>query len=283
MALALPRTRLPLIVCLAAFAAAGLLALGVPANVAYVREVLPAHALANAYEWQYSLTSVLTSAGVDGPLAVRLGELMFATMVVAGAWVAVRIRVITGDRAALVLVPPAFALFGGVHVHVQQIAVAFPAALYVGARFPQVRTLAATGVSLAMIPWNVVCSSATAGCAPILVGAFAALRIGKRTGLILAVTAGTIALSLLVLALAGLGPAETHFVAGAYPPQGLAEASWGDFTRTSLMRSSLLMQWLRIPTLTGLACVLVAIVRVALAGIPLRAEPRVPGSVPATS
>ena len=60
---------------------AGVLAVGLPASVAYVRDVVPAHALANAFEWQFSLTSVLTSLGVAAPLAIRCGELMFAAMV----------------------------------------------------------------------------------------------------------------------------------------------------------------------------------------------------------
>ncbi len=73
-------------------------------------------------------------------------------------------------------------------------------------------------------------------------------------------------LSLLALALLGFGPPPNHFTAHAYPPDGLAESSWGDFSRAALMRPSLLMQWLRLPTLVGLACGLVAIVRVAYAG-----------------
>lgn len=283
MVVGLPRTRIPLLVCLAIAAAAGVLAVGLPVNVAYVREVLPAHALANAYEWQYSLTSVLTSAGVGAPLAIRLGELMFAMMVTAGVAVATRIRSMTEDAAALVLVPPAFALFGGVHVHIQQIVVAFPAALYVCVRFPRVRIVAAIGLALAMIPWNVVCSTVLVGCAPLLVGAFAALRIGRRAGLALTGVAACIGVSLLVLATLGYGPAEPHFVAHPYPPDALAEASWGEFSRSALMRPSLLMQWLRLPTLAGMACMLLAIARVAFPGPSLRVDPVPARRVVATS
>jgi len=263
-AVVLPAARIPLLVCLASAASAGVLALGLSTSIAYVQDVLPAHALANAYEWQYSLTSILTSAGVDGPLAVRLGELMFAAMVVLGVAVAARIRRLTGEATALVLVPPAFALFGGVHVHVQQLAAAFPAVLYTCVRFPRVRVAAVSGLSLAMIPWNVVGSTVMAGCAPVLVGAFAALRVGRRAGLLLAVGAAGIELSLLVLAATGLGPAETQFVPRPYPPDALAETSWGDFSHAVLMRPSVLMQWLRVPTLVGFLCMLGAIAQVAL-------------------
>ena len=86
--------------------------------------------------------------------------------------------------------------------------------------------------------------------------------------------AAVIGFSLLALALAGLGPPPAHFVPHAYPPGALAEASWGDFSRSTLMRPSLMMQWLRVPTLVGIACGLAALLRVAYAD-PLRsAAPR---------
>jgi hypothetical protein len=258
-----PPARVPLLGCLGAAAAAGIAALGLPLTVAYARDVLPAHALANAYEWQYSLTSVLTSAGIDASRAVMLGELMFASMLLLGIAVAVRLRRLTGDTAVLVLVPPAFALFGGVHVHVQQLVAAFPAGLYACVRFPRVRALAAAGIAFAMIPWNVVATSVAIGCGPLLVGAFGALRIGLRAGLLLAAAAAAIEISLPLLATLGFGPSETHLVTRTYAPTALAETSWSDFSHAALMRPSLLMQWLRIPTLCGLACMLCALLHAA--------------------
>jgi hypothetical protein len=283
MLVALPRTRLPIMVFGAALALGGVLAVGLPTSVAYVRDVVPAHALANAFEWQFSLTSVLTSLGVAAPLAIRCGELMFAAMVVLGVAVALRLRKLTGDAAVLVLVPPAFGVFGGVHVHFQQLAIAFPAILYIYARYPQVRALAAGGLALAMIPWNVMSSTVLAGLSPLLAGTFGWLTIGRRGGLVLTVVAALIGFSLLALALAGLGPPPAHFVPHAYPPGALAEASWGDFSRSTLMRPSLMMQWLRLPTLLGIACGLAAILRAAY-GDALRSRSTSPArAVPAVS
>jgi hypothetical protein len=258
-----PRARLALMLCGAGLAAASVAAVGFPTCVAYVRDVVPAHALANAYEWQFSLTSLLTSLGVAVSAAIRWGELMFAAMLVLGVVVANRLRVMTGDPAVMVIVPPAFALFGGVHVHFQQIAVAFPAILYVAVRYPRVRALASSGLAFAMIPWNVVGASMLTGLAPLLVGGFGALMLSRRAGLVFAVGAACVVLSVIGLAIAGLGPAPVHFVPYAYPPGSLAELSWGDFSRASLMRPSVMMQWLRLPTLAGLACGLLAIGAVA--------------------
>jgi hypothetical protein len=265
---AFPRMRLPLLLWGVGLAAASVYAVGVPVSAAYVREVVPAHALANSYEWQFSLTSILTSAGVDAPVAIRWGEAMFALMVGFGIAAAHRLRTMSGDAAVMIAVPPAFAVFGGVHVHHQQLAVALPAILYVLVRYERVRALAGVGIALAMIPWNVMSSSILSGCAPLLVGVTAALTVGRRAGLVLALSATGIALSMLVLALLGLGPAPTHFVARAYPSDALAELSWGDFSHAALMRPSVMMQWLRIPTLAGLACGLFAIVRCAYASVP---------------
>ncbi|HEY4439271.1 MAG TPA: glycosyltransferase family 87 protein [Candidatus Elarobacter sp.] len=260
---ALPRMRIPLAASAAGAVALGVAAVGPAVALAYVRDVVPAHALANAYEWQFSLTSVLTSAGVAAPLAIRSGELMLAAMIACGVAIGYRFWKRTGDAAVLVLVPPAFAVFGGVHVHFQQLALAFPAFLYVWVRYPRVRTLAATGLALAMIPWNVMSSSPLAGLSPILVGTFSGITLGRTRGLVLACVAAGIGLSLLALVLLGFGPPHVDFVAVPHPASALAEESWGEFSRATMMRPSLLMQWLRVPTVVGLACGLAALIRAA--------------------
>jgi hypothetical protein len=263
MLVAFPRTRLPLALGGLVLSLASVSAVGLPITILYLREVVPAHALANAYEWQFSLTSVLTSFGVGAPLAVGLGELMFTVMTALGVAVAYRLWRSTGNGALIALLPPAFGMFGGVHVHFQQLAIAFPAFLWIYAHYPRVRSLVATGLSLAMIPWNVVGSSVVNGISPVLVGCFSAATMGRRRGLVLAILAALIGFSILPLAYFGLGPPPVHFVAHPYASDALAEESWGAFSRATLARPSFLMQWLRLPTLLGLACGLVAIVRVA--------------------
>jgi hypothetical protein len=263
MLVALPKTRLPIVAFGILLGGLGVAAVGLPASLAYVRDVLPAHALANAYEWQFSLTSVLTSLGMGAPEAVRWGETMYASMLMLGVGVACRLRKATGDPATIVLIPPAFAVFGGVHVHFQQLVVALPAFMYVYARYPDVRTLAATGITFAMVPWNVMTSSLLTGFTPLLVGAFAFVTMGKRRGLLCAMIAATIAISVLLFALAGFGPVPTQFVAKWFPPTALAESSWGDFSREMLSRPSFLLQWLRLPTIAGLALGLFATSRAA--------------------
>ena len=272
MLLAFPRARVPVFSFTLGVTAAGAIALGIPLTVGYLVDVVPAHALANAYEWQFSLTSLLTSLGVGAPLAIRSGEIMFGVMTALGVWIAWRLMRMSGDRALMLIVPPAFAVFGGVHVHFQQIAAAFPAILYVAVRYPQVRMLAACALGLSMIPWNVMGSSPIAGLAPLIVGAFGAMSVGRRAGLVMSLVAALIVLSMIPLAYLGFGPAAAHFVPHQYPPGALAELSWSDFSRAALMRPSLMMQWLRIPTLVGLACGLAAIAWIACV-LPQRVAP----------
>ncbi|MGD1068192.1 MAG: glycosyltransferase 87 family protein [Vulcanimicrobiaceae bacterium] len=263
MVVALPRTRWPILGCGVLVGLVGAIVVGVPTSIAYVRDVLPAHALANAYEWQFSLTSILTSVGVSARTAVLWGGVMYALTTIVGVMVAVRLSHARGDPAALVIVPPAFAVFGGVHVHAPQLVVAIPALLAVYVGYPQLRRLAAMAVTFVMIPWNIMSGSVLTGFTPVVVGWFAYTTMGARRGLVLAVIAALIAVSVLALALAGAGPGATHFAARAYPPSALAEESWGAFSRAVLERSSLLMQWLRVPVLVGLALGLIALTRAA--------------------
>lgn len=137
--------------------------------------------------------------------------------------------------------------------------------IYVYQRYSKLRMLAETGIALSMIPWNVPSSSVLTGVSPVLVGAFGRLTVGERRGLVLTAVSAVLALSLLILALAGFGPPPVHFVAHAYAPGALAESSWGDFSHASLACPSLLTQWLRLPTLVGLACGLIVIGRSAFA------------------
>ena len=60
---------------------------GLQTSLSYVRDVVPAHALANVYEWQFSLTSILTSLGV----AAR-GYVTLASRARSSSWPARRRR-----------------------------------------------------------------------------------------------------------------------------------------------------------------------------------------------
>jgi hypothetical protein len=98
-------------------------------------------------EEQYSLTYLAHLAGLGEHAASLLGTLSYVVMLAAGIVAGRLAAARTGAPALLLLVPPAFAVFGGPFIHVQQLAIAIPAALVLssgrlpGARFVRRRRL----------------------------------------------------------------------------------------------------------------------------------------------
>jgi len=153
--IARPRSRLILALCGAGLVLASVALLGAGENLEYVRYVLPAHALSEiSNEEQYSLSYVAHAVGVGERTAGNLGAVSYLVMlgagIVAGRVAAAR----TGAPALAVLVPPAFAVLGGPFVHVQQLTIAIPAALVLGAtRFPGAKFCGVAAFLLA-VPWG---------------------------------------------------------------------------------------------------------------------------------
>ena len=130
LALWMPRARLPLALLAGGAALLSFGLLGFERNLEYVRDVLPAHLASEVTnEEQYSLTHLLSLAGVPDALAIRLGTLSYAVTVALGALLGGKL-VRRGAPASLyVLVPAAFAPLAGSFVHLQQMAFVIPALL----------------------------------------------------------------------------------------------------------------------------------------------------------
>ncbi|MGH7706963.1 MAG: glycosyltransferase 87 family protein [Vulcanimicrobiaceae bacterium] len=156
--IAMPRARLPLIVVAAALVALAIERIGVMPAFEYVRAVLPAQALSEIVNFssQYSLTAALARFGVPPDFALRLGELSFAAMTAAGIVVACACARRFHDHAYLVLIPPAFAVLGGVYVHIHQMAIAIPALLLLFTDLPRWRRLLTVACVCLAIPWQII-------------------------------------------------------------------------------------------------------------------------------
>ena len=130
LALWMPRARPPLALLAGGAALLSFGLLGFERNLEYVRDVLPAHLASEVTnEEQYSLTHLLSLAGVPDALAIRLGTLSYAVTVALGALLGGRL-VRRGAPASLyVLLPAAFAPLAGSFVHLQQMAFVIPALL----------------------------------------------------------------------------------------------------------------------------------------------------------
>jgi len=155
------RTR-PALLASAAVAAGSALAVAGPAVcLEYFRQVLPLHALSQVDQLhiQLSLTSLAYALGADARTAVVIGSASYAAMMVAGVILGSLLSRRLEDRAFIVILPPAFAIVGGVFVHMAQISAAVPALtlLYQNAA-PRafLRRLSLAALVALAIPWPAI-------------------------------------------------------------------------------------------------------------------------------
>jgi hypothetical protein len=138
------------------FAGAGLLSFaygGVALNLEYLTKVLPVAAFSElTVAIQLGLSSLLSALGASDDWALRLGALQYGVLLVATVLAAGPLSRRIG-RPAIVLVPAAGAVFGGVYIHVTQLASALPLAFYLIATVPSGAVLAWTGAALITLPW----------------------------------------------------------------------------------------------------------------------------------
>lgn len=149
------RARIPVCASVVFLAALSLAAGGLDRNIEYALAVLPAHArseITNFYA-QYSLTALLYACGVRAQAALRWGEASYVVAFVGGIAVARKLARTYDDAAFAVLVPVAFALIGGVFIHIQQMAIALPLA-FLFVRYGREKALAFVAVALLAVPWE---------------------------------------------------------------------------------------------------------------------------------
>ncbi len=255
--------RVPLAVGTTLCAGISIGALGLPAALEYVRGVLPAHALAGTFDgMNLGATAIAAFAGVAPGVAVAIGTAVSLAMLALGAFVGVRLARSFDDPALLVLVPAAFAVIGGVHVHVQQVAWAFPAWLLIAGRVPRARIPIAVAFAFAMVPWSQLARPETLCVAVAGSGILArTLLVGRRWTTLALVPVGVAAVA---VAVAAWAPPSVPYLAHPYPAGSLAEVSWADYLAQIFVRHDWLRLWLRVPTWSGIALAGATLVSVAI-------------------
>jgi hypothetical protein len=177
--------------------------------------------------------------------------------------VARRLRARSGAHEILVLVPPAFALFGGPFLHTSQIAVAVPALLVLIHRFPKRRVLLSMALLILAIPWLELAENPLV--ASLIAVAAATAAISRFL-----LRANVIATLSIVLATSAAAACE-RYVRTTFPPTHLdlqaefARAASGtllaDATWAIHARSTLSTHWYvasHVPSWTGLLLMIVA-------------------------
>ena len=150
----IPRSRVAIVAGAAILALASIALLGWGTVVEYVGAVLPAQSAGEATisTQQYSFTHLLYVAGAPTKVATTLGSIWYLGAIALGTLAAARIRALFGRASAVVLVPVAISLFGGLYVHNHQITAALLGALLLATLPLRHRWLAITAVALLVFP-----------------------------------------------------------------------------------------------------------------------------------
>lgn len=258
-----PRTRPVLVTAAAVLGISSIAAIGLHANVEYVRSVLPAHTISEiASDEQYSLSVVLQALGAGFASAAAIGAASYLLMAAVGVLLARAAALRLRSAAFLVLVPPAVAVFGGAFVHLTQMAVAVPAALLLADRSRAARPYAAAALVLLAIPWPMAQSPIFAVFAAIIAAAITWEVCGRSMRISGACAAAALCAVLALNQLYGRQAAHRslHVPVLAVDAR-LAEAGWGRMMLGGYSGGDALTWWKRLPTWSGLAVLLYAISR----------------------
>ena len=250
------------------------LTLGIHGNLEYARVVLPAHELSELPAVvQYSLSWVLNRIGVaDGP-ALFLGHLSWIIMLGLTLCVA-RSSFCRKHPEFAVLAAPAFCVVGGPFLHLDHIALALPAALWLCARVRNQLGWSLAGALCLAVPLLYVfvmmpilggVTISAIVLVPIVAGWIAAAYtekaiVGVRVG------AAALVVALLVgvaLEKTGAGTSTLTHVHGISPR--LAQASWSAYVRSHFVYTAWTIWLVKLPTWFGIlitaAASLAAVIR----------------------
>ena len=180
-----PRTRVAVAGVCAVLGLVSLGAIGLAANVEYMRSVVSAQALAEVpFAIQFSLTWLLTFFGTSDVVALRIAWIEYAGMLVAGVLLGGLFAKRLNLREALVVVPAATVLLGGTYLHVFQIAAAIPCALVLAARVKAARVPAWIAVALLAVPWEAMGSRLIVALSAVAVATIAWTALSGRPALV---------------------------------------------------------------------------------------------------
>ena len=151
----IPAMRLRLIAGAVLATAVAFVAIGPQVALWYLTVLLPGHAGSELNNLgQFSLTSLLYHAGVSGAVALRLGSLQYALMLVFGVWIGRVLSKRFDDPAFLVTGAAACSVVGGAFIHLSEIAVAIPLVCMLAQR---TRAHAAwIALALLAVPWEAI-------------------------------------------------------------------------------------------------------------------------------
>ncbi len=204
--------------------------LGVSGNVAYFRVVLPAHLLSELPSvLQYSLSWMLYRVGVTAGAAIFAGRVCWMVMLGITIWyarsAAARVRPETAFLAA-----PVFAVVGGPFLHLDQIALAVPAAAWLATNASRPLWLRTAALVALAVPALYVFSIIRLFALAPLVGAWlAAVSYGSAIAGIRAALVTIVVLSLIGCVAILTGTGSMHMPPVQTLPATLPQAAWAQY------------------------------------------------------
>ncbi len=149
-----PQARPALLTGAAVLIVLSLVTLGYAQNLEYFATILPLHALSElGSDAQLSSSVVFHYLGAPDGLAIRLGSLWYALMVLIAIALAGVFARRAADGAFLVALPAALGILGGSFIHVTDMAAGLPLATLAYARVPRYRNAIGAGIILLALPW----------------------------------------------------------------------------------------------------------------------------------
>lgn len=258
-----PRARVGIAASLLALWAVSVITVGFQANREYLETVLPAHALSEiASDAQLSVSVALHWLGVPNGLALRLGTLSYIGLAAAAIYLARAAARRLSDDSLLVTMPAAFAVMGGVFIHVTEAALAMPLLLSLIRHLSPRASLAAVGAVLLAVPWwslatPMLLAPDTALAMVAVAVTYLVWRLSNENALLAAAIGGCAALvaaglvhwhAVLSVPYTSINPPADLF-SSTYP-----EASWGWINAKYMSTGSAPTWLLRTLTWAGLLC-----------------------------
>jgi hypothetical protein len=250
-----PRSRPALLLTGLALAATAVAVAGTAGIGEYLARVLPAQASAETnYVYQYSLTYLLSAAGVAPNAALLAGEAWYLALLAIGIWLGARLSSSRSAPELLVYLPAACSIFGGPYVHMVNVAFAIPAAVVLAKRLRGTpRAVAIVALALLAVPWIAAWIAKKLFLASLVVVAVLLMRL--RAGLTLSITVPCIvALTLYAFELAPPA-ALVATTTRSFAPGELAQAAWSNYV-AALPSPGAGWLLIKIPTWLGLCGVL---------------------------
>jgi hypothetical protein len=241
---------------------ASLATLGAGTCLEYLTRVLPAHVASELdNREQYGIPYLLHLAGLAPTSAERIGELVSLAGLALAPLLARTVVRATGRRAFLALAPPLLALLTSPFLHVQQFAVAIPAALLfcslANSRLPRAATALLAvpwGYFYALLPFAPVAGTAFG----VIVGRLA--RVPPRAAILGACLAATaLAGAELLRPIPAIAFDWSRFA--GVDPGALAETLWQPLVSANLSDAAGLYAIAKVPTFLAVAFLVVTATR----------------------